>query len=132
MMESVLNVNIFLSPWTEFRSRDYSKETSLEVLLHRTQWRTQGRVPGVRSPPPSPTILYFSTFLLFHFSELIERVISCLIQTLPVTEEEMVYNATSHAEVNKASLEEVCIFLSNIKACAGFDRRLNLVVLVSM
>lgn len=44
----------------------------------------------------------------------------------------MVCNATSHAEINKASLEEVYIFLSNIKAWAGFDRRLNLVVSVSM
>ena len=51
MMESVLDVNIFLSPWTKFRSRDYSKETSVGVLLHRTQWRTHGRVPGARPPP---------------------------------------------------------------------------------
>ena len=39
-----------MSPWTKFRSRDYSKETSLGVLLHRAQWRTQERVPGARPP----------------------------------------------------------------------------------
>ena len=44
----------------------------------------------------------------------------------------MVCNKTSHAEVKKASLEGVYISLSNIKAWAGFDRRLNLVVPVSM
>ena len=42
-----------------------------------------------------------------------------------MTEKEIVCNATSHAEINKASLEEVYIFLSNIKAWAGFDRRLK-------
>lgn len=36
MMESILNVDISLSPWTKFRSRDYSMETSLGVLFHRT------------------------------------------------------------------------------------------------
>lgn len=129
MMESVLNVNIFLSPWTKFLSRDYSKETSLGVLLHSTQWWTQGRVPGARPPPP---ILYFCLLLTFPLSEWIERVISFLVQTSPVTEEEMVCNATSHAEVKKASLEEVYIFLSNIKEWAGFDRRLNVEVPISM
>lgn len=49
-----------------------------------------------------------------------------------MTEEEIVCNATSHAEVNKASLEEVYIFSSNIKAWAGFDRQHKFVVPVSM
>lgn len=52
--------NAKTSPWTKFLSRDYSKETSLGVLLHRTQWRTQGRVL-----PPPPPILYFCLLLTF-------------------------------------------------------------------
>lgn len=87
--------------------------------------------PG-EGPGPPPPILYFCLLLTFHFSEWIERVISFLVHTSPVTEEEMVCNATSQAEINKTFLEEVYIFLSNIKAWAGFDRRLNLVVSVSM
>lgn len=49
-----------------------------------------------------------------------------------MTEKEIVCSATSHAEVNKASLEEVYIFTSKIKAWAGFDRQHNFVVPVSM
>lgn len=82
--------------------------------------------------PAPPPILYFCLLLTFPLFGVNRKGHKFLVQTSPVTEEEMVRNANTHAEVKKASLQEVSIFLSNIKAWAGFDRRLNLVVPVSM
>ena len=131
MMESVLNVNIF---WV------HGPNSVRETIQRKPLWKyfcivlSGGPRGGSRGPAPTPPppLWIFPFFLLFHFSEWIERVISCLIQTSPVTEKEIVCSATSHAEVNKASLEEVYIFTSKIKAWAGFDRQHNFVVPVSM
>ena len=133
-MESVLNVNIFLSPWTKFRSRDYSKETSLVyfciVLSGGPRGGSRGAAPHPQTPPP-PIVYFplFSTFPLFGVNRKGHKLFNPdFASDRGRNSMQCNLSRRSKQSFSRGSLH----FSSNIKAWAGFDRQHKFVVPVSM